>query len=142
MTVEGAVQHLATMTSENPDLYIKKPPTETILEQTRSTMEWAEHQELRLRQPIIVKRRPEDREARPRRTKEETTDLVFKAFGHKSQWTTKSLEQYTGVQQNALKAVLDDICDYIKRGGTRNTWQLKPQYASVHDPASENSQPS
>ncbi|KAL6995746.1 DNA helicase [Sarracenia purpurea var. burkii] len=75
---------------------------------------------------------------RTRRDRGELEDIMFKLFEKQPNWALKQLVQETDQPAQFLKEILNELCNYNKRGTNQGTYELKPEYKkSVEETGSE-----
>ncbi|KAG0053274.1 hypothetical protein BGZ83_001374 [Gryganskiella cystojenkinii] len=65
-----------------------------------------------------------------RMPRNELMDLLFAAFEKYPYWSRKGLVEYAKQPQSYLAEVLNEICDFIKKGPYTAKYQLKPEFAA------------
>jgi len=81
----------------------------------------------------ISRKRPRDEkgvpEKRERTEKNQLVEMIFDCFREREFWTLKDLNERCKQPVAWLKEVLNQYCDYNKRGPNKQTYELKGEYA-------------
>nr|POF26097.1 transcription initiation factor iif subunit beta [Quercus suber] len=78
-----------------------------------------------------LKKKGPPKEKAVRMEREDLIDAIFKCFTQWRYWPLKSLTQHLHQPTEAVKSVLDDVALQIRAGDFNNTWQLKPEFATM-----------
>ena len=57
-------------------------------------------------------------------------DLVIDKFGERSYWSKKELAEVTRQRPAHLGVALEELCDYVKTGSMKGTYELNNRYSS------------
>lgn len=77
---------------------------------------------------ILQKNRKEKNLKKTRKDKEVLKNEVFDLFSEKNIWTTKELIEKLDQPENYLKEVLSEICNFIRSGPNKGSFELKKQF--------------
>lgn len=77
------------------------------------------------------KKKSAPKEKAVRMEREDLIDAIFKCFTQWRYWPLKGLTQHLHQPTEAVKSVLDDVAVQIRAGDFNNTWQLKPEFATM-----------
>jgi len=78
--------------------------------------------------PYIKPKNDPKQEHNFRMNRDELTDLLFVAFGTRSNWDFKGFHQHTKQPKAYLKEILGELCVYHKGGPNQYTYELKPEF--------------
>lgn len=82
---------------------------------------------------ILQKNRKDKNLKKTRKDKDDLKNDIFDLFSEKKFWTTKELVDKLDQPENYLKEVLSEICNYIKSGPKKGSFELKEQYELKED---------
>ena len=78
-----------------------------------------------------MQKRKLDSERRGRVEKNELLSMLFELFKEHKEYDLETLTEETNQPQQYVKEVLEEICDFSKKGKAKGMYSLKKEYQTV-----------
>jgi hypothetical protein len=140
LSVTGTVSELANLTPKIDSSYgrlikqreVKSNTKYELMKQTDKDVVPALHQMNKVSAAINrASKQAEPKEKKARISKEELMPKIFQLFEKQPFWALKDLSDETQQPVGYLKEILEEICEYNRRGSNKGKYELKEQYKTT-----------